>query len=131
MATLGKAFALDQVGDLQLTNNDAGNTDIKMVEGPREVAQALVIRLRTRRQEDPLNPNTGLPIPEMMGIFEPGLLNTILQSELSKDGRIKSIPNIESGFEDEAARHERAIQAVAEVRLIDNEAVNIVERFIL
>lgn len=131
MSTLGRAFKLDQNGDLKLTENDAGFTEFDIVEGPNEVAQALVIRLRTRRGEDPLNPDTGLPIPQIMGIFDPPLLNTILRTEVSKDGRVASINNVESGFETRENRRTRSVQALGQVQLIDNSAVNIVERFIL
>lgn len=131
MSTLGKAISLNQVGDLKLTQNDAGNTDVDIIEDTKEVAQALVIRFRTRRGEDPISPRTGLPIPEIMGVFDNSLLNTILRTELQKDGRIKAIRRVATGLQDREDRHKRAVQGVVSTRLINNEAVTITERFVL
>lgn len=124
----GIAFALDDDGDIRLVNVPGGGVDIALVEGQGEVEQAIRIRLQTRISEDPISPEVGLPVDQLVGLYTPEYISAIITQALLRDPRVKGIATMDIKLPDEN-RANRIGEVSFTVKLISGESLAITDIF--
>lgn len=122
--TSGKAITLDATGDIVIEDITDGGTTPSVVEQAREVEQALRIRLSTRLGEDPISPTVGLPISEMIGIFNPDFIAAAIRRCVMQEPRVDSIGPISVTLPDENRATRRA-EVSFSVKLKGGEEINL------
>lgn len=80
-------------------------TDFETVTGIEEVTQALRIRLNMRKGESLFFPDAGLPVSDIVGAFEEGVLEAVVRAEILKEPKVQSIEAIDARLVDGITRH--------------------------
>jgi len=91
-SSLGKDLALDNSGDLILSG-----ADLKTISGPRNLSQALRLRVQTTRGELTHAPTYGLPrlIGRKLTASSAGYISAHIREQLTLDPRIERLSRLE------------------------------------
>lgn len=119
--SVGLAIEMDNDGDLVLQTNEGGGIDLALIEGILEVQQAIEIRLRTIRGEDPFFPLVGLPIREIIGLFNPSFIEAVVRQTILQDRRVDRVGTITIDLK----RETRTATVRAEITLKTGDEIDV------
>ena len=123
MTDINLAIKLDNDGDIATKETEGGGIDYDVIDGKNATAQGLEISLKTRQGEDPISPHIGLPIPKIIGIFNPDFVAGTVRWAILQDPRIKEV-NVEANPRSDEDRQRRVLELDIYATTIRNEEIS-------
>jgi hypothetical protein len=102
-------------------------TGFAIVEDVEAVAQAIRLRLQTRRGEDPFAPEVGLPVRQMVGKLDQDFIAGQVRRVVLADLRVSDVQNVETVFGNDTDRANRVVTVSFDVLLKDGRTFTLVE----
>lgn len=102
--TQWQAFKIDLDGSIVVDSDQYGNQRFRIIEGSEYVAQSTRFVLQTERGEDPWHRDNGLPIEEVVGLFNSLFTKGVVTRTLLSNPDIQSVESVNVSQRNDSGR---------------------------
>lgn len=119
---LGRSVKWTDDNDISFQETDDGAITFDMIEGPREVGQAVEIALSTTKGEDPFNRGFGVDRPSIARAHRFSTIRNLVRETILQVGRVERVERVATAQVPQD-KIKRVIGVGAKIKLIDGSEV--------